>query len=378
MKNKIIIVGAGIAGLSIATYLVRGGAKVVLIDKGIAGGETSQAAAGMITPVSEVRFGEENLLKLFLASLSYYPQFIADVELAAGITTDFYANGSLMIAIDQDDEAELTRLFDYQKSLGLDVKIVEGNSVAVREPLLTSQCALALETPGEYCVDNLRLIQALKNVFVRRGGQLMENTTVQKIQVKNQKVTGVVINKRVIMADKVVMATGVSNSLPGLDLAIPLRPVKGQALELKNRARVSLTRPVRTLHRYPVYLVPRSDGRIIVGATSEEMGLDARVTAGAQLDLLYGAWKIMPSIEDMEITHTWVGHRATTPDHAPILGPCGIDGLILAMGLYRHGFLLSPIIGKLMSELLINEKFSEFFDQFGISRFALNGKEKVA
>lgn len=368
--KPILIIGGGVVGLSIGWHLARAGENVLILDKGSAGCEASSAAAGMITPVSEIRFGEEELLALFLESLHLYPGFISSLEKSSGTDTDFNQNGSMMVAIDHDDEAELERLFDYQKTLGLPVSKLSSREISEREPLLNPNCAAALEAKGEFFVDNRKLVTALREAFIKAGGHLAEHKEVSEVVTQEKKTTGVVVNGEVIEASHVVLASGIHTKfiIPGLPI-IPIRPIKGQALEVKNTGSQKLSRAVRTIHRYPAYLVPRSDGRIIIGATSEEMGLDARVTAGAVLELLYGASKIMPCVDDMTLLGTWCGHRAASPDHAPILGETGIEGLSVAMGMYRHGILLAPVVGKIMADLICGKKPSPFLQTFSCLRF---------
>lgn len=369
MNQPVIIIGGGVIGLSIGWHLARSGAPCLLLEKGILGAEASSAAAGMITPASEVRFGETELLQLFLSSLDLYHSFIKDLEESSGIRVDFQTTGSIMMAIDHDDEAELLRLYDYQKSLGLPVTLLSPESLAEKEPNLSTRCVASLFSEKECFVDNLLLIKALRNAFEKAGGKICEGVKAEAIETQNGRVSAVVAKGEVFSCSQVVFASGVHKDLQGIPSDLfPLRPVKGQALELKGNPGF-IHRAIRSVHRYPVYLVPRSDGRIIVGATNEEMGMDNRATAGAVLDLLYGAWKALPATAEMEMGNVWVGHRPTTPDHAPILGRTPIEGLFVALGMYRHGILLTPIVGKLMADLIGKDKDSKYFETFGWQRF---------
>jgi len=380
MTQPIAIVGGGVIGLSIGWHLTKLGAKVCLFEKERVGSGASSAAAGMITPVSEVRFGEEKLLELFLESLHSYPSFISEIEKTSGIATDFQTSGSLMIAIDKDDEAELTRLYDYQKELGLNATLLTPEQIIHREPLLSHQCVAGIQAPDELFLDNKLLIASLKKAFIKNGGQLFENKLVESVKIEKGEVRAIMAGGSFLPVSQLIVASGLGSKIKGLPdhLALPIRPVKGQALELKNNQPRSLSRAVRTVHRYPIYLVPRCDGRIVVGATSEEMGTDTNVTGGAILDLLYGAWKVLPSSYDMTLTNTWAGLRPTSVDHSPIIGPTDVEGLFVAMGMYRHGILLTPIIGKLIAELVVKEQQSKYFEKFGWERFKQTPKESTA
>lgn len=372
--HPVVIIGAGVIGLSIAWHLRRKNTEVYLFDKGLVGHEASAAAAGMITPASEIRYGEHHLLNLFLESLKIYPSFVQEIEKASGIFVDFQKNGSLLVAIDQDDEAELTRFHDYQKELGLNVTMLTPSQILEKEPRLSSHCQLGVEAHDECFVDNRLLVATLKQAVIRSGGHVIENREVTALDVQQNRVIGIQTGHEKISSDQVILATGIHTKLDGLPdhLHLPIRPIKGQALEIKpyqKKESQILSHAVRTIHRYPVYLVPRSDGRIIVGATNEEMGIDNKVTAGAILDLLYGAWKILPAIEEMEFLKTWVGHRAASRDHLPIVGPSDMEGLSFAMGMYRHGILLTPIVGKMMAEWVVEGMDSAYFKTFGWERF---------
>lgn len=371
MPQSIIIIGAGITGLSIGWNLSRLGAPVVLYEKGVVGGEASWAAAGMITPVSEIRYGEEEILNLFLESLALYPSFIkglSDLNLGSA---DFRTNGSYMVAVDADDEVELNRLYDYQRALSLPVHPISVTEMVRSEPLLNPNCRAALEVTREFSLDNRLLVLALKEAITSHGGTVRENQPVDRLEIVNGKCESIIVRETRIKASRVILATGICTTIEGLPetFNLPIRPVKGQILHLLNNSGNHLSRSIRTIHRYPVYLVPRSDGRILVGATSEEKGFNKDVTAGAILDLLYGAWKVLPSIDEMPLVESCVGHRAAARDHAPILGPTEIEGLYMAMGMYRHGFLLAPLVGKLMADLVLMGRESNLMKEFGYRRF---------
>ncbi len=370
-KNPITIIGGGVIGLSIAWQLALRGKKVAVYEKNSVGSGATGAAAGMITPTSEIRFGEEELLKLFLESTSRYPSFIRELEKVSGHSTDFQTSGSLMVAIDHDDEAELERLFDYQKELGLEVNRLTPTEVREKEPLLSHQCVGGIFSASEYFLDARRLVESLKKALSAMNVPIFEGKKVESLEIQNGRVTSIQVGDEKIKMEQVIIASGIDQKVDGLpeELFFPIRPVKGQCVELQAPPSLRLIHAVRTLHRYPVYLVPRSDGRLTIGATLEEMGHDTTVTAGSLLDLIYGAWKIFPSVTEMPVVQSWAGLRPASSDHKPILGPTSVNGLYVAMGMYRHGILLAPIVGELMAELVGEEKNSPFFEIFGSKRF---------
>ncbi len=368
--NPIIIIGGGVAGLSTAWHLALKGQKVVILEAGSVGEEASRAAAGMLTPSLEVLFGEERLLHLFLQALTYYRTFAPKLQEHAGQFLDFQTSGALLIAIDHDDEAELLRVYDYQKQLELPVELLTPAQIIQREPLVTNRLSAGIEVKNECFIDNLLLIQAFKKSLFKMGVVIQEKTPVEEVVYAGDRVVGVVAAGKEIRATSVVVATGIGQTIRGLEeLKINLRPVKGQALELKSHDRTRrLSRVVRSIHRYPAYIVPRADGRLTVGATCEEMGTDPRLTAGAMMDLLYGTLKLIPSMEEMEFIAGWTGYRAAARDNAPIIGDTRIPGLYTALGLYRHGILLSPWVGHELANLIVDGKRAECFDVFGCAR----------
>lgn len=369
MKDNIIIVGAGVTGLSIGWQLRRMGIPVTLIDSASAGSGASLKAAGMITPAAEIRFGEPHLTKFFIESLNSYHQFVKELQNASGIDIDFQQKGALTVAIDGDDEAELERFHDYQKELGLDVQLISGAEVAELEPLIAPTRA-GLIAHHECFLDNRLLIQALLKAFTLSGGNIIENKRIDSLEIEDKKLKKITIGPEKWEVTQVILATG--HELPlGIppELVLPLRPVKGQILELKTSPSLLPSRAIRSFHRHPAYLVPRSDGRLIVGATTEDVGLDDRPTAGGAFDLLKGAWRVLPAIEEMEVLAHHVGFRAAARDHSPLLGRTSVEGLSIALGMYRHGIMLAPLVGKIMAELIAEGKESEYLEMFSCKRF---------
>ncbi len=280
------------------------------------------------------------------------------------------SNGALVVAVDHDDLAELKRLYDYQKKCDLKVNFLDADQAIKLEPLLSHQIAGAIEAPHEFFIDNRKLLSALTKALITQGVQIFENKAVTKLIIENTRVTGVAVGSETLKTSRVILATGVHQNIEGLPQKFPLRPVKGQAFEIRNTGQVPLTRVVRSIHRFPVYCVPRPDGKIVIGATSEEMGFDDRVTTGALFDLMTGLWKIIPSMDEMEFLASWTGFRPAMKDHKPVLGPSEVEGLFYALGLFRHGILLSPFAGELLADLVCDNKDSVYFKEFGASRFS--------
>lgn len=386
---KTVIIGGGIAGLSLAYHLLKKkNQHVVLIEAGSAGCKTSSRAAGMITPASEVHLGEEAWLGVMARACRAYPDFIADLSGGDPSLCDFHSNGTLLSAIDQDGVRELKQLAEFQTVLGLGVKLLEDAEIRLLAPLLSPRVVMALHATHEAHLDPVKLIEVLRRRLGETGCVIYENTTVAGLTSDGGRVKGLSVcetrkknlftqtgkNLRLgldtldISADAVVLATGIGHDILGLEgLKLPLRPVKGQALCLAGKPG-ELPLPIRVMQRYPIYLVPREDGSIVIGATSEELS-DEDVTAGGMLDLLYGAWQVLPLLYERRVIRTWAGLRPATPDHKPILGLGPLENLYLFLGLYRHGILTAPYIGRELACLIAGEATETPWREFALSRF---------
>lgn len=370
MNNpNVAIVGAGICGLGIGWYLARKGCSVTIIDRGEAGHGATWAAAGMLAPHVEAESGEEWMLPLLLESHACWPAFAHQLEVASGISVDYRTEGTLVVAFNQDDAARLKFQLEFQRKLGLPVKWLSGYAVRQREPHLSRTVTAALFSPLDHQVDNRKVALALKTAFLRAGGILREHTNVEEIIIQNGTVRGLRLPSETVTADVVVLAAGVwSKNIKGLPdtLSLPVRPIKGQMLAVMSPDHPLLTHVVW----HPKgYLVPRQDGRLLVGATVEEHGFDTQMTAGGVLGLLRGAWEILPGIYDLPIVETWAGLRPGSRDDAPILGLTDIRGLVLATGHHRNGILLAPITAQTISELILTDQVPDIIKPFSLSRF---------
>lgn len=368
----IAIVGGGICGLVIGWHLARAGRRVTVLERGAAGFGASWAAAGMLAPQVEAEPGEERLLALLLESRAAWNDFARDLEAASGMTIDYRTEGTLVVALDRDDIERLRFQFDFQRRLGLDVAWLSGREARQREPHLASRVAAAVYSPLDHQVDNRKVVAALSAAFVAAGGRLCEHTAVREIVVAGGRVRGVRLDGETLAAETVVLAAGAwSREIAGLPAGLkpPVRPVKGQMLALQMPPEAPLLRHV--VWGPDGYLVPRSDGRLLIGGTVEEKGFDSTLTAGAQLDLLRAAWETLPGIYDLPIVETWSGLRPSSRDDAPILGPVGgLDGLVMATGHHRNGILLAPVTGRAVSRYILTGELSDALRAFGPDRFA--------
>lgn len=362
------VVGGGVIGLSVAWRAARRGVAVTVIDPEPGRG-ASWAAAGMLAPVTEAEFGEDTLLRLNLASAAIYPTFVDELKVASGRDPGYARCGTLLIARDSDDVAQLERLLGLQRSLGLEAERLPGRACRSLEPSLATTTRAGILVEEDHQIDNRALIVALLAACEEAGITLLRES-VERVEFSGGRVTGVRCSGGLVVgAPQVVLAPGCwVTDLLGLppEAMPPVRPIKGQLLHLRGPARLA-SRIVRGLD---VYIVPRPDGRVVVGATVEERGFDATVTAGAVHELLRRAYELVPGITELELTETTVGLRPGSPDNAPMIGRSSLDGLLIATGHHRNGILLAPVTADAIAELLVTGSTPEEIAPFSPQRFA--------
>ncbi len=374
-NKKILIIGGGVIGLGIGWQLAKSGASVTIYEQAKAGRAASWAAAGMLAPLAEAHTEEPELLKLGCQSLALYPQWAQELEADAEMSIGYRVEGTLIVGLEPDDTHQLRHLYASQQDLGLDVEWSTGRAAREIEPALSPRVTAAIRCESDHQVDNRLMVEALGRAYQRYGGVLCESSNVERIVIESEVVTGVQTQESFQAADVIILAAGCwSAQIEGLPDAIlpPVRPVKGQMLALQMEDGITIKNVIRTVRaRYPtsVYLVPRTDGRLIVGATSEEMGFDTRLTAGGIFELLRGAWEAVPGIYELPLLETWTGLRPGSRDNAPILGETPIENLIYATGHYRNGILLTPITAYEISKLILTGKTSETIAPFALDRF---------
>lgn len=369
---QIAIVGAGVIGLATAWRTAAAGAAVTLIDPSPASGASS-VAAGMLTPVSELTYGEEPLLRLGLASRDRYGGFVAELEDLTGLGTGYRTDGLLQVAFDSDDLKYLDDLRRFQESLGIPVEALTGRESRRAEPMLAPGVRGGLLAPRDGSVDPRRLTAALLAAAERLGVRLVRRRAVRLLTEGDAAVGVGLDDGTAVRADRVLIAAGPwSGDLEGLPPGSvpPVRPVKGQVIRLRTRLPF-LTRTTRGLVRgSSVYLVPRADGEIVLGATQEELGFDTRVTAGGLWELLRDARELLPGITELEFAEVATGLRPGSPDNAPVMGPAGPPGLFVGTGHFRNGVLLTPVSADILSAMLLDTPVPDVAGPFSPARFS--------
>ncbi|WP_328683860.1 glycine oxidase ThiO [Streptomyces sp. NBC_00343] len=373
--SDVLVVGGGIIGLVTAWRAAQRGFSTAVLDPEPGGG-AAQVAAGMLAAVTELHHGEQTLLALNLASADRYPDFAAELTDLTGLDLGYRRCGTLAVALDADDRAHLRELHALQHRSGLDSEWLSGRECRRLEPMLAPGVRGGLRVDGDHQVDPRRLAGALV-AACERAGVVFHRTWVERLTVGRDRATGVVTREDVsLAADQVVLAGGsLSGQLEGVpnDVLPPVRPVKGQVLRLTvpERHAPFLSRTVRAVVRgSQVYLVPRENGELVVGATSEELGWDTTVTAGGVYELLRDAHELVPGITELPLTETRAGLRPGSPDNAPLLGPTALPGLLLATGHYRNGVLLTPVTGDALAHALSTGELPDEARPFTPKRFA--------
>jgi len=355
-----VIVGGGIVGLATAWRARERGLSVTLLERDEVGQGTSRVAAGMLAPVAEVEFGEDGrrLLELGLRSARMWPGFAAELERATGIDVGLRQTGTLILARDGDEARELERRLAYRESLGLRTERLRPSQAREREPGIAPTVRLAIEAPDDHSVDPRRVLEALRRACERSGVVLREHARVKSLALDDagERVTGVILpgEHEPLPARGVVIAAGPwSAEIGGLPAhaRVPVRPVKGQIMRLRDPAGPGLL--TRVVRYEGGYIVPRGDGRYVLGASVEERGFDLEPTAGAVYELLRDASELVPGIDELRIEELSVGLRPGSPDNVPRIGAGALDGLIWATGHYRNGILLAPVTAEIVVQALV-------------------------
>jgi glycine oxidase len=366
----VAIIGGGLIGASIAFELSAEKLRVVILDSQQPGQEASWAAAGMLSPGPDSPEALP-LVPLMKESLRIYPEFIAAVENLSGKSAEFTHEAALQIFLAPQGEWERDALFAEYCRLGLPIESLSLDAARHLEPSLGPNARAAAYLPNEATVNPRSLTAAVMAAIQRRGVEIRSGCAVSALLHENNRCAGVIAAGEKIAAKFVVVAAGCFSSgvAPDDDLLsqfVPTRPVRGQMIALRPKG-LNLRHVLRSEHGY---IVPRSDGRVVTGSTLENAGFDKHVTPGGLQQILRAAIDLAPTLAEAEVLETWAGLRPGTPDNLPILGPTGIDGLLIATGHYRNGILLAPVTAKLLRDWITTGKNSFNAEVFSPLRFA--------
>ncbi len=367
-----LVVGGGVIGLACAWRAAQRGLQVRVVERDEPGSGASGVAAGMLAPVGEATWGEEDLLEAALASHAMWPDFASELAGAGDAESSLVRNGALHVALDADEAAELRRRFDLMRSLGLEAEWLTGRECRDLEPGLGPSAYAGAHAPHEAGVDPVAIIGALRRACEREGAEVRSGAVVTGAVWDGDAIRGVTTaDGEEHRSEAVVLAAGAwsgsADWVPESALP-PVRPVKGQILTLRGAPEAVIAERIVVTER--VYLVPRADGRLVAGATVEEMGFDTRITAGGVHELLREAYRALPDVAELELERAAAGLRPGTPDNAPIVGPSPIEGLVFATGHFRNGILLAPLTARGVAGLLAGEEMPAELGVADPARFA--------
>ena len=350
----VAVVGGGLIGLAVAWRAQARGLSVCVLDRAELGAATSRVSAGMLAPISEADAGERALLRLGLDSARQWPAFAAELEEHAGIGVDLRTHGTLLVARDRDEAEALERELALRRRFDLRAERLRPSQARRLEPALAPTVRLALDVPDDHAVDPRLTVAALARAAERAGAVLRAGAEV--VAIEPGEAVRLRDGERVAAAQVVIAAGPWSGALDAVPEAarVPVRPVKGQSLRLRDAAGMGLTE--RVVRWDGGYLVPRSDGRYVLGATVEERGFDTGMTAGGVHDLLRDASELVPGVLELEVEELLAGLRPGTPDNTPIIGRSPVvPELVWATGHYRNGALLAPVTADLVVAELLGE-----------------------
>jgi len=364
-KFDVVIAGGGVIGGAIALELARAGLRVALFDRQQPGQEASWASAGILSPAPE-NPGVVSMVPLGKASMSLYPEFVAQVEEISGTSVGYRPKGTLEALFSHDTKAELSTIIALHHGLGLKAEPLRPEDARELEPSLSEEVEAAVLRPEEASVDNRALTAAILKAAQRCGAEIFSGDGAKAIWREGNRCAGLVLQTEKVEANSTIIAAGCfSATIEGVAPFAPVRPAKGQMAAL----RADDVKIERVLWSEKIYLVPRNDGRVLAGATVEHAGFDKRVTAGGIEKILSAAIDLAPGLANARIEETWAGLRPDSPDHLPILGPTDIDGLLMATGHFRSGILLTPITARLIREWITEQRVSVDWDRFSPLRF---------
>lgn len=368
--KKIIVIGAGIIGLSISFYLKKNNLDVTVIEKGKAGNEASFESAGMLAAQSEFDF-YENFMDFCIKSREMYPDYCKDIEQASGISIDYKKSGMIRPALNEDQEKHLKSNYEWQKKQGFEIEFLNGDKLREIEPKLSKSILSGLYTKNDGRVNNRKLVEALILANKKNNVKIIENCEVKEYLTDNNKISGVKTNNGNIEADIVVNAAGAWSSLisKGVIPNFEVKPIHGQLVSLQADREIMKKVIFASILGKGGYIVPRKDNTIILGSTVEDIGFEKRNTEEGINSIIKTCFNILPEFKNLKIKETWSGFRPLAEDNLPIIGKTNIENLILATAHYRNGILLAPITAKAVTEIVVNDNIMPDIKDFGVDRF---------
>jgi len=370
--SDVVIIGGGVIGLAIARELSRRGVRdATLIERAGLGAEASSAAAGMLAPQAEADQADA-FFYLTCRSRDKYPGFAADLLSETAIDIELETTGTLYLGFTEDDARELQKRYQWQMEAGLPVQMLTPAEARELEPNVSPDVQIVLKFPFDTQVENRRLVTALAVANQLAGVRLLTDTTVTSLNISHGRIQGVVTTRGSIATENVVVAGGAWVSMLGApDKALPdigIEPVRGQMLCFDANPPVAS----HVIYSPRGYVVPRRDGRLLAGSTTEFAGFDCRVTAAGIQSITNAALEICPVVSRLSLAASWAGLRPRAADGLPVVGPCAeIAGVFYATGHYRNGILLAPLTGEILASAITGKGFDPALEMFSPDRFSM-------
>jgi glycine oxidase len=366
--SDVLIIGGGVIGLAIAREIRRRGiAKITILERGKIGQESSFAAAGMLAPNAETE-KKDDFSEFCAESLSLYPDFAGEIHAETGVDIELDRNGTLYLAFTEKDVREISRRYEWQKRAGLRVEHLSARETLQAEPFVTPDVRESLFFPNDWQVENRRLLQGLRKYAELNQIEIVENAEIVNLLIENNRIIGAETVDEKFFAATVVLATGAWTALiKSENVVLPdVKPIRGQMISYQTAKRLFN----KVIYSPRGYIVPRADGRILIGATVEDVGFDKSVTDAGTNFLRETSLEISPSLGNLEIHEKWAGLRPAAADGLPILGAFSeVENLFIATAHYRNGILLAPLTAKIIAEKIVENKNSDYLKIFSPQRF---------
>ena len=367
LQADVTVIGSGIIGQSIALEARSVGLRVAVLQKPRMGAG-SPAAGGMLSPAGEAFDSEQSLINLANESCRIYPEFIQKVESLSGLKAGYRTDGTLMIALTRDHVGELEQLGEAQRARGLHTKWIQPQALKQIEPNLSPRQCGGLLASDDHQVNPALLNKALLKANQNSGTLFIPYSGKLELEQTSGIASGVLLEEHPlydrIESPWVVSADGAWSHEIGALAHMPLRPVRGQYVRLKGPQLIN-----HVIRTPDVYMIPRENGVLYLGASMEEAGFDHTPLAGHSMELLWHAFRAVPGIYELEILETAVGFRPALRDNLPAIGPTSIPGLLTAFGHYRHGMMLAPITAAAILEILQSNRVPELLSALSPTRF---------
>jgi len=375
MNSEVLIVGGGIIGLAIARELNRRGIQeIIIIERGKIGKESSFAAAGMLAPNAETE-KQDDFTEFCAESLNLYPDYANALFDETDVDIELDKNGTLYLAFTEADAKEISRRYEWQKSAGLQIEHLTARETLQAEPFVSPDVRESLFFPNDWQVENRRLLFALEKYAELNCIKIIENAEISNLLIEKNRIIGAETKSEKFFAPTVVLATGAWTSLIKAEsFVLPqIKPIRGQIISFQTAKRLF----GKVIYSPRGYIVPRADGRILVGATVEDADFDKSVTDTATKFLHETALEISPGLANLEIAEKWVGLRPFAADGLPILGAFPeVENLFIATAHYRNGILLAPLTAKVIAEKIAKNLDSEYLKIFSPKRFRAASAKK--